>query len=78
MSRFSQYLIPCVSCGMNTSKAYARQHDGKCKRCATGEFSENRFSVERAESAEHRNARLIDSGYAAYAREEGYYDTGDY
>ena len=28
----------------------------------------------RGESVEERNARIIDSGYQAYAREEGHYD----
>jgi reverse gyrase len=35
-SNFKQYCTRCSNCGGNTSKHYARQHDGKCKLCATG------------------------------------------
>jgi len=69
----AQYLVPCVDCGRSTSKKYARAHEGKCKACVTGIPK----TKKRGESAEHRNARLIDSGYEAYAREEGYYDIPD-
>lgn len=34
--RYSQYLVPCAACGGNTSRKYAREHDGKCKTCVTG------------------------------------------
>lgn len=30
----SPYLTKCNTCGGNTSKAYARQHGGQCKKCA--------------------------------------------
>lgn len=36
MSRYSQYLTRCARCGGNTSKKYAREHDGACKSCAEG------------------------------------------
>lgn len=37
---------------------------------------EDEFDTYAAEAAaEQRNARMIDSGYDAYAREEGHYDT---
>jgi len=39
MNRYSMYLTACSSCGANTSKKYAREHEGKCKECATGEVS---------------------------------------
>jgi hypothetical protein len=32
-SRFSQYLTKCVSCARNTSKSFAKLHEGKCKSC---------------------------------------------
>jgi len=33
---YQKFCVPCVSCDMLTSKAYARAHEGKCKSCATG------------------------------------------
>jgi hypothetical protein len=62
------YLTKC-SCGNTTSKTYARANGGRCKPCVTGQPRQPR------ETAEHRQGRLIDSGYEAYAREEGYYDS---
>lgn len=38
-SRFSQYQVNCKACGATTTKKYAREHDGHCKFCATGETS---------------------------------------
>ncbi len=67
-----QFLTRC-DCGNTTSKAYARTHGGKCKACVTGQPP-----TETTETAESRNARIIDSGWQAYAREEGHYDQGDY
>jgi len=67
MTNISQFLTTC-SCGNKTSKAYARAHEGRCKQCVTGLPKE---------SAPSRNARLIDSGWEAQAREEGYYDIPD-
>ena len=29
--------MQCSACGSNTSKKYAREHEGKCKTCFTGE-----------------------------------------
>ena len=60
----------CSKCGNFTSKVYARKNAGQCKACVTG--------VPREQSAPSHNARLIDAGYQAYAREEGHYDQGDY
>jgi len=68
-----RFLIGCASCGAHTSRAYARTHEGKCKACFTGIPRQDR-----EETAEHRNARIIDSGWQAYAREEGHYDGPDY
>lgn len=31
-----RYLVPCVDCGANTSKTFARTHNGQCKACVTG------------------------------------------
>lgn len=36
MQNYRQFTTRCA-CGALTSKAYARQHNGKCKSCATGE-----------------------------------------
>lgn len=72
-TNYQIYLVKCVCCGANTSKKYAKAHEGKCKACATGVVQVRR----KEESAEARNARLIDNGYQAYAREEGYYDGPD-
>jgi hypothetical protein len=33
-SRFSQYLTSCVACNRNTSKSFAKLHEGKCKNCS--------------------------------------------
>lgn len=65
MTNYQRFTIPCVICGSGTNKAYARAHDGKCKACATG--------IE----PPTREQRIIDSGYQAYAREEGHYDIPD-
>ena len=32
----TQYLCKCRTCGQNTSKKYAREHNGQCKVCVTG------------------------------------------
>jgi hypothetical protein len=61
------YLTKC-SCGNTTSKSYARANGGKCKPCITGQ-------PRTTETNWQRQGHLIDSGYEAYAREEGYYDT---
>lgn len=67
----NKYMVRC-SCGRVTSKSYARKHGGKCKECVEP------GSTRPSESAERRNARLIDSGWEAYAREEGHYDLPDW
>jgi hypothetical protein len=36
MASFKQYLCQCVTCENQTSKAYARTHNGQCKECVTG------------------------------------------
>lgn len=66
------YLTFCVKCNSNTSKAFAKANHGKCKACASGQ---SRLG-DRIEQS--RQARIIDSGWQAYAREEGHYDQGDY
>lgn len=64
-----EYITSCIKCGRNTQKKYARTHAGQCKACAEG--------LERPSEAsrwwEERNARLLEHGYDAYAREEGHY-----
>lgn len=62
------YLTKCYSCGRTTNRKYASSHKGCCKSCAEGVPAPSR------ESSEDRQGRLIDSGWNAYAREEGYYD----
>jgi hypothetical protein len=37
MSAYRMYCTSCVTCGGTTSKHYAREHEGKCKPCVTGE-----------------------------------------
>lgn len=64
-----KYLTKCRTCGGTTSKSYARKTNGLCKPCHTGE------PRPAGESNEHRNARMLDAGWNAYAREEGHYDT---
>lgn len=32
-----QFTVACAACGLLTSKAYARTHEGKCKSCVTGQ-----------------------------------------
>lgn len=59
------FVVKCRVCGRPTSKTYARVHGGKCKSCETGE--------PRPESYDSRNARILEHGYDAYAREEGHY-----
>lgn len=65
MNAASVYLQTC-DCGRRTSRAYARKHGGKCKACVDGV----------APASPTRNERIIDSGYQAYAREEGHFDSG--
>lgn len=61
----------CVTCGGATSRKYAREHQGRCKPCVAP------ASASHAQSTS-REARILESGYQAYAREEGHYDQGDY
>lgn len=39
MSAYRQFCTTCLQCGGNTSKAYARAHDGLCKTCTTDVYS---------------------------------------
>ena len=43
---YNRYLTHC-DCGNTTSKAYARQHGGKCKACVTGKPKVSQASNER-------------------------------
>jgi hypothetical protein len=70
-SRFAKFLVHCVSCGNNTNKGFAITHNGKCKACASGQAAP-------VETNEHRQGRMIDAGWNAYAREEGHYDLPDW
>ena len=66
-SGYQQFQVYCA-CGAKTNKKYAREHGGKCKVCVTG------VSIQEGHTRDTRNERIIDHGYAAYAREEGHYD----
>lgn len=68
---YKAYLTRCRACGRQTSKSYARQHDGQCKPCTEG------VSGAHSPSRPTREERILDCGYDAYAREEGHYDGGD-
>lgn len=68
---FKRFLVTCNTCGGQTNKQYARRNGGKCKCCVEGKPRERT-------QGPTREQRIIDSGYQAYAREEGHYDTGDY
>lgn len=60
------YLTTCRCCGRTTSRQYAGKHDGLCKACAEPDNASGRTPT--------RNERIVESGYDAYAREEGHYD----
>jgi len=68
-----KFLAKCAACGATTSAKYARDNQGRCKTCVTGVPQPSRTR----ETNEERQGRIIDSGWAAYAREEGHYDTYD-
>jgi hypothetical protein len=65
----NKYLTIC-KCGRTTSRAYARAHNGDCKACA----EHNMAPAKAPREEDSRNARIIDSGWQAYAREEGHHD----
>jgi len=73
MPNYTIMFAACSQCGGKTTKQFARTHEGKCKQCSTGVVKKDKP----ADSSD-RTARIIDSGYSAYAREEGHYDQGDY
>ena len=62
-----RYTCKCNQCGQTTSTKYATANGGKCKSCATG------VEQPRNTQVPTRNERILESGYAAYAREEGHY-----
>jgi hypothetical protein len=37
------YSVNCRECGGLTNRKYAREHEGKCKTCVTGESQERLF-----------------------------------
>lgn len=41
---YQQYLTRCTVCGGHTSKKYAREHEGRCKMCTTGESGVRYYS----------------------------------
>lgn len=70
-----RFLTSCDSCGALTSKKYAREHDGRCKLCATGvgsftcpDCSEKRLTAYQKQHRYHCDActRMADpTGYAS-------------
>jgi hypothetical protein len=69
------YTVQCQTCERLTSRKYAREHAGQCKACHDPENFKPRFTDNDTPT---REQRIIDHGYQAYAREEGYYDTPDF
>ena len=61
------YLTECSECGRTTSRAYAKKHQGRCRSCSEPEKLRHPI----------RNERMLESGWLAYAREEGHYDLPD-
>lgn len=71
MSTFGyQHFQTWCGCGAKTSRKYAREHGGRCKRCVTGVSA----AEQRERRTPTRDERILEHGYAAYAREEGHYD----
>lgn len=74
----TQFLATCKGCNANTSRKYAREHGGLCKRCVTSETQATAGQVlglaPYPEKQPTREARILESGYAAYAREEGHHE----
>jgi hypothetical protein len=77
--RYQQFLCYCKSCNGSTSRKYAREHSGLCKMCFTGQSlqtpdpnAQDKTMCRYNEPT--RNERMLESGYQAYAREEGHYD----
>lgn len=64
------FLTNCDFCFGTTTKLYKREHGGQCKRCA----EPGAVEVKVSDDTPTRNQRLLESGYQAYAREEGYFD----
>jgi len=63
------YLTRCNTCGLTTSKAFAKKNSGRCKSCVTGI---SRYTQERG-YVPTREQVIIDHGYQVYAAEEGHY-----
>lgn len=63
-----QHFQTRCACGAKTNRKYAREHGGRCKGCVTGVSA-----AEQASSRPTRDERILEHGYAAYAREEGHY-----
>ncbi len=51
-NKVQSYLTRCAKCGKNTSKKFAREHEGKCKSCAAGieSAAERVLRLKRAEA----------------------------
>jgi hypothetical protein len=76
----NKYLTTCTGCGRTTSKKYAATSGGLCKFCKTGTpRPEPQAEAEARDRRRERDAAcLIDSGYQAYAAENGHFDGPDY
>lgn len=55
-----RFTLRCT-CGALTTRRYAKTHGMRCKAC---------FELKRDLAAPTRNERILEAGYAAYAREE--------
>ena len=62
--RVQRFLVRCPKCGGQTTKVHLREH-GECRDC-------RRPPQGPSASQEERQARIIDSGWQAYATEEGH------
>jgi hypothetical protein len=62
-----RFTVACTACGRNTTPQYARQHNGACKSCVTGEhITKLKADCSLPASREEQNARYIDCGPAAW------------
>lgn len=61
-----RFNVHCA-CGLITTRRFAKAH-GMCKRCF--ELKQDLAPREKSPARPTRNERILESGYAAYAREE--------
>jgi hypothetical protein len=76
---YDTFLTKCVVCRSQTTKRYARAHDGKCKSCVCPSnralsWSQSAVFERRSADGRHDVDRVLEIGYEAYALENGYYE----